>query len=400
MLKSIEDREVIMKKYLKITPEGTKDFLFAECSAMDDICGKIESVFVTRGFKRVITPGIEFYDVFSVPCSGISQESMFKTTDNKGRLLVVRPDSTLPIARMVASRLKNSVMPVRLYYKQAVYRNNPTLTGRRNEFMQMGIELLGVKGKRADLELLTTAVSCISSVADDFRIELGHADVFDALSKELDIDDDFKEKIRVSIESKNYSALNNLLDKLKPCKAVSAIRSLPSLFGGEEVFDKAYEICKGTKAESALEYLHKIYKSLLPLNLGNKLIIDLGLVQRNDYYTGIVFTGYINGIGDAVISGGRYDELLSEFDAPMGAAGFAVDTDAITIKRLTDNDVSYSDNPDVLVFANDGHEIEAINFVARMNKEGKKAQFSVLQTLEQTQAFASDRGVAEVITVG
>lgn len=389
-----------MKKYLKITPEGTKDFLFAECSAMDDICGKIEDVFVSRGFKRVITPGIEFYDVFSVPCSGISQESMFKMTDNKGRLLVVRPDSTLPIARMVSSRLKNSILPVRLYYKQAVYRNNPTLTGRRNEFMQMGIELLGVKGIRADLEILTTAVNSISSVADDFRIELGHAEVFDALSKELDIDDEYKEKIRVSIEGKNYSALNNLLDKLSPCKAVTAIRSLPSLFGGEEVFEKAYEICKGTNAESALEYLHKIYSELLPLGLGSKLIIDLGLVQRNDYYTGIVFTGYINGIGDAVISGGRYDKLLSEFDMPMGAAGFAVDTDAITIKRLTDNDVSYSDNPDVLVFAYDGHEIEAINLVAKLIKQGKKAQFSVLPTLEETQAFALKRGIAEVKTVG
>lgn len=389
-----------MKKYLKITPEGTKDFLFAECSAMDDICGKIENVFVKRGFKRVITPGIEFYDVFSVPCSGITQESMFKTTDNKGRLLVVRPDSTLPIARMVSSRLKNSILPVRLYYKQAVYRNNPTLTGRRNEFMQMGIELIGVKGIRSDLEVLTTAVSCISSVADDFRIELGHAGVFDALSKELNIDEDYKEKIRVSIEGKNYSALNNLLDKLEPCKAVSAIRSLPSLFGGEEVFEKAYEICKGTNAESALEYLHKIYNNLSPLSLGSKLIIDLGFVQRNDYYTGIVFTGFINGIGDAVISGGRYDELLSEFDAPMGAAGFAVDTDAITIKRLTDNEVSYSDNPDILVFAGDGHEIEGINLVAQLNAEGKKAQFSVLPTLEETEAFAKSRGIAEVKTIG
>lgn len=389
-----------MKKYLKITPEGTKDFLFSECSAMDDICGKIENVFVTRGFKRVITPGIEFYDVFSVPCSGISQESMYKTTDNNGRLLVVRPDSTLPIARMVASRLKNNLLPVRLYYKQAVYRNNPTLTGRRNEFMQMGIELLGVKGIRADLEILTTAVKCISSVADDFRIELGHAEVFDALSRELDIDDEYKEKIRVSIEGKNYSALNNLLDKIKPCKAVSAIRSLPSLFGGEEVFDRAFEICKGTEAESALEYLRKIYSDLVPLGLGNKLIIDLGLVQRNDYYTGVVFTGYINGIGDAVISGGRYDELLSEFDAPMGAAGFAVDTDAITIKRLTDNDASYSDNPDILVFARDGYEIEAINLVSKLNEQGKKAQFSVLPTLEETQDFAQSRGIAEVKTVG
>lgn len=389
-----------MKKNLKITPEGTKDFLFAECSAMDDICGKIEEVFVSRGFKRVITPGIEFYDVFSVPCSGISQESMFKITDNKGRLLVVRPDSTLPIARMVSSRLKNGTLPVRLYYKQAVYRNNPTLTGRRNEFMQMGVELIGVKGIRADLEVLTTAISSISSVADDFRIELGHAGVFDSLSDELDIDEDFKEKIRVSIEGKNYSALNNLLDKLKPCKAVSAIRSLPSLFGGEEVFDKAYKICKDTKAEDALKYLHKIYRNLSPLSLGSKLIIDLGFVQRNDYYTGIVFTGYINGIGDAVVSGGRYDELLSEFDAPMGAAGFAVDTDAITIKKLSDNNVSYSDNPDILLYAKDGHEIEAINLVNKMNAEGKKVQFSVLPTLEETQKFALSRGIPEVKVIG
>lgn len=388
-----------MKRYLKITPEGTKDFLFAECAAMDDVCGRIEQVFTARGFKRVITPGIEFYDVFSLPCSGIAQEDMFKTTDNKGRLMVVRPDSTLPIARMVSTRLQNNLMPVRLYYKQAVYRNHPTLTGRRNEMMQMGVELLGVQGIRPDLEIITTAVQTMKAVATDFRIELGHAEVFDALSAELAIDDSFKEKIRLSIEGKNYSALNNLLDKLAPCRAVSAIKSLPSLFGGEEVFEKAQTICAGTKAADALDYLHRIYQSLLTLGLGDKLIIDLGLVQRNDYYTGMVFTGYINGIGDAVLSGGRYDALLSEFDMPMGAAGFAIDTDAVTLKTLADANVSYADNPDVLVFAADGCEMQAIAKVEQLCGEGKKAQFSVLPTLEETQAFAAQRGIQEVIVI-
>lgn len=389
-----------MKKYLKVTPEGTKDFLFAECSAMDDICGKIEKVFTDGGFKKVITPGIEFYDVFSMPCSGISQEDMYKSTDNKGRLIVVRPDSTLPIARMVSSRLKNSIMPVRLYYKQAVYRNNPTLTGRRNEFMQMGVELLGVKGKRADLEILTTAIKSIMSVADDFRIEIGHAEVFNSLINELDIDDSYKEKIRVSIEGKNYSALNNLLDKLDSSNTVSAIRSLPSLFGGEEIFEKAKTICAETKAIPALEYLYEIYKNLSMLGLGDKLIIDLGLVQRNDYYTGVVFSGYISGIGDAVISGGRYDELLSEFDAPMGAAGFAIDTDAITIKHLTDNNTSYSDIPDVLVFAQDGKEMEAINETDKLVQSGVNARFCVLETIEEAKEFAEKMGILEIKIIG
>lgn len=389
-----------MKKYLKVTPEGTKDFLFAECSAMDDICGKIEKVFTDGGFKKVITPGIEFYDVFSMPCSGISQEDMYKSTDNKGRLIVVRPDSTLPIARMVSSRLKNSIMPVRLYYKQAVYRNHPTLTGRRNEFMQMGVELLGVKGKRADLEILTTAIKSIMSVADDFRIEIGHAEVFNSLINELDIDDTYKEKIRVSIEGKNYSALNNLLDKLDNCNTVSAIRSLPSLFGGEEIFEKAKTICAETKAIPALEYLYEIYKNLSMLGLGDKLIIDLGLVQRNDYYTGVVFSGYISGIGDAVISGGRYDELLSEFDAPMGAAGFAIDTDAITIKHLTDNNTSYSDIPDVLVFAQDGKEMEAIKETDKLVQTGVNARYCVLETIEEAKEFAEKMGIPEIKIIG
>ena len=388
-----------MKKNLKITPEGTKDFLFAECSAMDDVCGKLEQVFVGRGFKKVITPGIEFYDVFSVECSGIDQQDMYKMTDNKGRILVARPDSTLPIARMVSTRLKNSILPVRLYYKQAVYRNNPTLTGKRNEFMQMGVELLGVQGLRADLEVLTTAVSAIKSVADDFRIELGHAEVFDALSDGLPIDADYKEKIRLSIEGKNYSALNSLLDRLPPCQAVQAIRSLPSLFGGAEVFDKAAQICRGTAAAEALGYLQRLYGSLSALGLGDDLIIDLGLVQRNDYYTGFVFAGYVSGIGDAVVTGGRYDELLSQFGESHGAAGFAIDTDSLTELRLSDKAVSYSDDPDVLVFANDGNELEAIEYVEKLQKDGIKAQVSVLPTLEETEEFAKQRGIAEVKTV-
>ena len=146
--------------------------------------------------------------------------------------------------------------------------------------------------------------------------------------------------------------------------------------------------------------MHKIYTSLLALGLGDKLIIDLGLVQRNDYYTGMVFTGYIDGIGDAVLSGGRYDDLLSEFDMPMGAAGFAIDTDAVTLKTLSDAKVSYADNPAVLVYAEDGQELRAIELVAELNRAGRKAQFSVLPTWEETEAFARQRGIAQVITVG
>ena len=104
-----------MMKYSKITPEGTKDLLFEECNANRTVSQILGNVFFHRGFHEVLTPGIEFYDLFSEEVSGIPLENMFKMSDSKGRLMVVRPDSTLPIARMATTRLKNERHPIRLY---------------------------------------------------------------------------------------------------------------------------------------------------------------------------------------------------------------------------------------------------------------------------------------------
>ena len=127
--------------------------------------------------------------------------------------MVVRPDSTLPIARLTATRLQNELKPLRLFYTQKVYHNYPSLRGRNNEINQSGIELLGASGVRADLEVLSTAVEALSRCVPDYRIELGHAGFFRALAKELPIDDEVRETIRSSIEQKNYAALDTILDR-------------------------------------------------------------------------------------------------------------------------------------------------------------------------------------------
>ena len=119
-----------MKNYSKITPEGTKDLLFEECLANRTVSSILGKVFSKRGFHEVLTPAVEFYDLFNEECSGIPMEYMFKMSDSKGRLMVMRPDSTLPIARMVTTRLKSMQHPIRLFYNQRVYRYNPGLTGR------------------------------------------------------------------------------------------------------------------------------------------------------------------------------------------------------------------------------------------------------------------------------
>ena len=132
-----------MKRYDLITPEGTNDLLFEDCAIRRGVEQRIAGIFKSKGYCEVVTPGIEFFDVFNLNSRYFPQESMYKLVDNKGRLLVVRPDSTMPIARVAATRLREVPLPLRMFYSQNVYRNKPVMRGRSDEIKQMGIELIG-----------------------------------------------------------------------------------------------------------------------------------------------------------------------------------------------------------------------------------------------------------------
>ncbi len=389
-----------MKNYSKITPEGTKDLLFEECLANRTVSSILGGVFAHRGFHEVLTPGIEFYDLFSEDISGIPMEYMFKMSDSKGRLMVMRPDSTLPIARMVTTRLQNVSRPIRLYYNQRVYRYNPGLTGRSNEVMQAGIELIGAKGKRADLEVITTAIDALSKCVPDFRIEIGHAGFFKALADKLPVSARRREKIRFYIESKNYSALNTTLDKLEQTQAVNVIRKLPGLFGGIEVLDEACKLCDDEAALGTLEYIRDIYNDLSKYGLGDRLIIDLGLVQRNDYYSSIVFSGYVMGSGEPVLIGGRYDNLLDSFDCPAPATGFGINVDALARVMLKRGNIPQRKQADILVHSEKGYEIEAIKYTETLTQANILGENSVFETEEEALSYARERGIKKLAVVG
>lgn len=389
-----------MKKYNKITPEGTSDLLFEECLVRRYVEKTLASAFSSRGFNEVVTPGLEFYDVFDPDFSGIGQEVMYKMTDKRGRLIVMRPDSTMPIARLTATRLQSLPKPIRLFYTQPIYRNNPDLIGRSDETVQTGIELLGAGGIRADLEVIVTAIEALGQCVPNFRLELGHAGFFRALAEQLPVSDDLREDIRRAIESKNYAALNAILDQLGNSKQVMAIRRLPRLFGGEEVFDQAAPLCNDEKSTQTLAYLHELYRSLAELGLGDKIIVDLGLVQRNDYYTNIVFSAYVEECGDAVLLGGRYDNLLGCFDSPMPAIGFAINVDAIA-KIILERGETFAILPvDILVHGETGFEIKALNYASDLVKNGIKCENSVFETRTEALNYAKVRGIGRIDIIG
>lgn len=385
-----------MKCYDKVTPEGTRDLLFDECVLRDEAVSRMTKLFRARGYRQVITPAIEFYDVFGSSSAYFPQENMYKLTDNHGRLMVLRPDCTIPIARLVATRLKNIPMPLRLYYCQNVYRVEHDLRGKQNEIFQTGVELIGSSSLRSDLEIVELAASGLSEInGDSFRIELCHIGYFKALIDSLEADSDTKEAIRESVEQKNYAALSDMLEQFEDSRAAVALKYLPRLFGGEEVFERAYELFCGNGAEESLDYLKTIYEYLCELGLENRIIIDLGLVNQAEYYTGIIFRGYFDGIGEPVLSGGRYDNLISDFGASLSATGFAVNIDPATTVLCG----AKSQTPDILVFCDDSHLPQAVNYIRTLTESGLSVENCVFDEFDVAADYAKQRGIRQLHVV-
>lgn len=389
-----------MKNFDLITPEGTKDLLFEECIIRRNIECSLHKIFKSRGYSEMITPGLEFYDVFNLNSRYFPQENLYKLTDSKGRLLVLRPDSTMPIARVVATRLKDAVLPLKLYYNQTVYRTEPALKGRSDEIVQTGIELIGSQLKIADLEVISTAASSLRSCGMKFSLELGHIGIFKELVKKLNISAPQKEQIRKLIETKNFPALNDLLDSLSNNSVTNALKKLPGLFGGVEVFEKAQQLMPDEKIKGILDELKAIYCDAAEIcGSDGEITVDLGLVNKTDYYTGIIIKGYLQGHGEEVISGGRYDKLISEFGYDIPAVGFAVNVNAVAKVMAKSGAPAEMPCADVIVYAEPGCEVEAIKAAEELRNSGLVVENALFEDLETVREYAKEKKISKIVVI-
>lgn len=383
-----------MARYGSMVPEGTCDLIFKECDALRDVEMRLTKLFKSRGFCEVITPSIEFYDVFDGKADAVPQEIMYKLIDSKGRILVLRPDNTMPVVRVASTKLKDFQPPLRLFYNQNVFRVTPALSGRRDEIPQCGVELLGINGIKSDIEIIVTAIESLKKITDNFRFEIGHVGFYKEIIDELNCDDIKKDKIRKCIEAKNYAALTDILgNSAKTDPSSKALIKLPRLFGGEEVFKEALKITTSEKAAEPIRYLRSIYEILCNMGYKDSIMIDLGLIQQIDYYTGVAFRGYIQGSGEHVLSGGRYDGLSESFGKSMPATGFAVNTEAAARYAKINKKSSV---PEVIVFYDIEAVKEAFSYIDKLAEKGTVSETSNFDTLEETIAYAKKKGTAKV----
>ena len=315
-----------------LTPDGTNDRLFEELEAEKKVTGTLAALFETEGYRQVRTPGLEFLSVFETNASYFPPEEMFKLSDNKGRLVAVRPDSTIAIARLTATKLKGAKLPLRIYYAQSVYRRQPEHRGHDAEVMQMGVEMIGEAGFGADVDIINLAIRSLQAAySGRFRIEIGHVGIYKRLVERLGAGGEAKERIHRYVTAKNFSALEEVLDGFMDRTTAALILKLPGLFGGAEALAEAKALFEGydSSITEMLDYLGNVTGELTKSGLDTEVMLDLGLVNRAEYYSSLVFRGYGESAGEPLLSGGRYDGLFREFGDDLPATGFGVNIDLL-----------------------------------------------------------------------
>ena len=201
------------------------------------------------------------------------------------------------------------------------------------------------------------------------------------------------------ISAKNYPALNDLLDSFGDNKIIRTLKQLPRLFGGVEVFDKASELYTDEKIDGILVHLREVYNRLSSLGFEDKLSVDLGIVSHTDYYTGVVFKGYISGVGHSVLKGGRYDGLLGEFGREANAVGFGITVDAVANYLRKRGMSPKVKTPDAIVFGKKGFVVEAISYAEKLAKEGLVVENGLFDTAEETIQYARECKIPKVIVI-
>ncbi len=383
-------------KFNMTIPEGTRDQLYGEAELYENLSKRFGAVYEAAGCAKINTPAIENYDMFAEVNRSLKEESMYKLTENSGRLLVLRPDNTTPIARVVATKLKSEPLPQKLYYNQPIYRINSDFSGMRNEVPESGIEIVGASGIKSDLQCIITALEALDTVGLDYKLEIGHVGYFNALIAEMKLTDEEALAVRSYVEAKNYVSLN-MFDKIFES---DVIRRLPMLYGGSEVFSEAEKLA-GSNADAiaALSYVRELYGALCEAGYGERIMVDMSMVHRFDYYTGTVIRGYLDRAGEPVLKGGRYDKLLEKFGFDVPATGFGINVSAVADALVKSGKLPEKKCTAMIIHYDESSLSEALATKKKYNSHGVTCELTVFDTFAETEAYAKSVGIETVVDV-
>lgn len=312
-----------------VTPSGFRDVLTDEAILRENATRVVQQGMADRGYLPVETPTLEVMDVMRA--GGRLPGTPFKFFDSRGDLLAMRPDVTLQIARMCATRLAGQPGPFRFRYTQRVFREaEGQLQAEARETTQMGVELIGAAGAQADAEVVgLLAESLELAGVREFKIAVASVGVLRALLEASGAREDWKTSVLDAYHASNFVDLDELADEEYAASSgvssefAQAIRMLPRIRGGREAIAQVRELVAPLECEDGLDDLEKAFDLLHEADLTDRILVDFSVMSSFDYYTGMVFEAYAPGLGAPLGSGGRYDNTLAAYGESRPAAGFA-----------------------------------------------------------------------------
>ena len=307
------------------TPQGFRDVLADEASAREAIARKVQDLFASHGYVPIETPTLESMAVMQA--GGRVPASPFKFFDATGDLVTMRPDVTLQVARMCATRLSAAPGPFRFRYMQRVFRETEgQLRADVREKKQIGIECIGVAGVNADAEVIGLFAQALEAAGvSEFKLSLATVGVLRALLAASTAPEKWKAELLEAFHDSNFVVIDELCNTAE-CKGshfAPVIRALARIRGGREAIARARQLVAPFGCADALDSFEETYDLLAEAGLANRIVIDFSVMSSFDYYTGIVFEAFAPGVGSPIGSGGRYDRLLATYGVDRPAAGFA-----------------------------------------------------------------------------
>ncbi len=299
-------------------PEGYRDLVPPEAAWRAELAGRLRQVCARWGYREVSTPTLEFLDTFQHGAGPGIQDQLIKIVDGAD-LLALRPEMTVPIARLAATRLlPEAGGPLRLSYVAPVFRVQEPGRGRMREFTQAGVELLGVAGADGDAEVIALAVACLAELgASDVVVHVGHLGF---LAEVLaDLPPSQQEEVRARLYRRDYVGVAEVAGGA----AGRLLRALPE-WHGPGALEKARALAASSAGRAALDELAEVVELLEAYGAAGAVEVDLGIVRDFSYYTGVVFEALGPRAPVPVLGGGRYDGLLARFGADCPASGFAL----------------------------------------------------------------------------
>ena len=331
-----------------------------------------EAVFTLRalyrryGYLPYKMSKFEEYDLYVKNKDFLISDRIITFTDTAGKLLALKPDVTLSIIKN-SRDVKGSVQKV--YYNESVYRISRG-SHTYKEIMQTGLECIGDVSSYEVCEVVGLALESLSLLSKDFLLDLSHAGLVFELLAAQGVAEEERDTLLALVSRKSGDEAEAMAHEGRITPAVlGLLRVLMGQYKGESFAEALAPYAVTAAAEEMLDEFRTLCRSLCALGYEDKVNVDFSLINHMSYYSGVVFKGYVKGLPDSVLSGGRYDLLMRKMGRDAGAIGFAVYLDEI--ERLQRK--AAASDADVLLIPDEGTCDETVfRAVAMLSKEGER----------------------------